>query len=584
MVALTGRAFAPGKPSAALTPLETGPTIRPKSTLNHILEGRGPNAPRISLPFSGVRMGVKTRRAVVALLVLAAGGMLSGPVSSAEKRLTRARQVGWARLQAHLGELRLGGADHLLVERRGRTDERGISHVRYQQTYKGLEVFEGEVIAHVDDRDDVELTSALRGNLRLDTRPRVASATAVAAAAHEAGLTGRFSAEPALQILPRGERSDYDRLVWHVRVTGRTYAEPVAQWDVFVDAKTGEVAWAFDSLQTTEAVGAGKTMYEGDVSVNTDFTSSTYSLRDLTRGGGNYTCDVNNRTDGFFRRATCTTFTRSVNVFGNNVKDSSDRATAGADAHYGLQLTWDYYKNAFGRNGIDNTGKKTYSRVHYGNSYENAFWSDSCYCMTYGDGKTTFYPLVSIDVAGHEMSHGVMSKEANLTYSGESGGLNESSSDIFGAMVEFSQPAGTPDAPDWWIGERIYRSNWSGSAYTQTKALRYMDDPAKDGASPACWSSGLGSLDVHYSSGPNNHMFYLLANGGTSKCNGQAVTGIGNAAAAAIWYRAIADYMTASTNYAGAKTACLNAATALYGTGSAEVAAVGAAYAAINVN
>ena len=83
-----------------------------------------------------------------------------------------------------------------------------------------------------------------------------------------------------------------------------------------------------------------------------------------------------------------------------------------------------------------------------------------------------------------------------------------------------------------------------------------MDDPAKDGRSPACWSSSLGSLDVHYSSGPNNHMFYLLAEGGTSKCNGQSVTGIGREKAGKIWYKAIADYMTASTGYAGARTAC----------------------------
>ena len=179
-------------------------------------------------------MGVKTRRAVVALLVLAAGDALRTR-SPRPRNASRGRgRSGGRACRRTSAELRLGGADHLLVERRGRTDERGISHVRYQQTYKGLEVFEGEVIAHVDDRDEVELTSALRGGLRLDTRPRVASATAVAAAAHEAGLTGRFSAQPALQILPRGERSDYDRLVWHVRVTGRTYAEPVAQWDVFV--------------------------------------------------------------------------------------------------------------------------------------------------------------------------------------------------------------------------------------------------------------------------------------------------------------------------------------------------------------
>ena len=105
--------------------------------------------------------------------------------------------------------------------------------------------------------------------------------------------------------------------------------------------------------------------------------------------------------------------------------------------------------------------------------------------MTYGDGATTFQPLVSVDVAGHEMSHGVMSTEANLTYSGESGGLNESNSDIFGTLVEAFVNAPN-DEPDYWIGERIYKSNWSGSTFTATKALRYMDDPKKDGASPAC--------------------------------------------------------------------------------------------------
>jgi zinc metalloprotease ZmpA len=179
------------------------------------------------------------------------------------------------------------------------------------------------------------------------------------------------------------------------------------------------------------------------------------------------------------------------------------------------------------------------------------------------------------------MSHGVMSTEANLTYAGESGGLNESSSDIFGTLVEHF--VNGSDAPDYWIGERIYRANYGGGAYTQSKALRYMDDPARDGRSPACWSPGIGGLNVHYSSGPNNHMFYLLANGGTSKCDGSVVSGIGDYKAGRIWYKAISDYMTASTNYAGARTAMLNAAAALYGVDSPEQYAVKTAYSAINV-
>jgi Zn-dependent metalloprotease len=222
--------------------------------------------------------------------------------------------------------------------------------------------------------------------------------------------------------------------------------------------------------------------------------------------------------------------------------------------------------------------------VHYGQSYENAFWSDACFCMTYGDGAATFYSLVSLDVAGHEMSHGVMSAEANLTYTGESGGLNESSSDIFGTMVEFFANSSL-DAPDYWIGERILRSNWSGPAantYDQLGALRYMDDPARDGVSSACWYPGIGFTNVHRSSGPNNHMFYLLAHGGTSRCNGQAVEGIGNDKAARIWYDAVTNRMTASTSYHAARTAVLAAAGSLYG--PAEQDAVAAAFSAINVD
>ncbi|MCB1567089.1 MAG: M4 family metallopeptidase, partial [Xanthomonadales bacterium] len=153
-------------------------------------------------------------------------------------------------------------------------------------------------------------------------------------------------------------------------------------------------------------------------------------------------------------------------------------------------------------------------------------------------------------------SHGVTSRTANLTYSGESGGLNEATSDIFGTMVEFYSN-NSSDSPDYLIGEAIYASNPSDS-----KALRWMYQPNKDGSSPNCYASNLGSLDVHYSSGVANHFFYLLAEGSGSKtfgpntvtsptCNGSSITGIGRSKAEAIWYRALTVYMTSNTNYAG---------------------------------
>jgi Zn-dependent metalloprotease len=153
-------------------------------------------------------------------------------------------------------------------------------------------------------------------------------------------------------------------------------------------------------------------------------------------------------------------------------------------------------------------------------------------------------------------------------------------------MVEFY--ANNPnDTPDYLIGEEFDLQSHVG--------FRRMDNPAADGASANCWSSRVGRLNVHYSSGVGNHFFYLLAMGSGARtlngvsynsptCNGSSVTGIGNAAAGAIWYRALTMYMTSSTNYKGARTASLNAARDLYGAGSANYNAVAAAWSAVNVS
>jgi len=311
---------------------------------------------------------------------------------------------------------------------------------------------------------------------------------------------------------------------------------------------------------------------------------------DTTRGGG-ATHNMSMLTTGMG-----TLFTGTTNVWGTGL--ISNAQTVAADAHYGIAMTWDYYKNKHSRSGIANDGVGAISRVHYGRNYQNAFWSDGCFCMTFGDGDNgaSILPLVALDVAGHEMSHGVTSRTAGLVYSGQSGGLNEATSDIFGTMVEYY--ANNPNDPgDYVIGEKLYPNN------TTMAGLRYMFKPSLDGASPDCYSSTIGNLDVHYSSGVANHFYYLLAEGavvptgfgaGTSAnltpaslvCNGNtSLAGIGRDKAGAIWYRALTTYMTSSTNYAGARTATLSAASDLYGgTGSAEYAAVAAAWSAVSVN
>jgi Zn-dependent metalloprotease len=206
--------------------------------------------------------------------------------------------------------------------------------------------------------------------------------------------------------------------------------------------------------------------------------------------------------------------------------------------------------------------------------------------MTYGDGNS-FNPLVSIDVAGHEMSHGVTSRTAGLIYSGESGGLNEGTSDIMGTNVEFFAN-NSSDPGDYLIGEKIYK--------TPGGFLRSMINPSADGVSADCWYSSVGALDVHYSSGVANHFYFLLAEGttngspsktcvagNTKKATGTgSVTGIGRTKAEKIWYRALTVYMTSGTNYAAARSATLTAAADLYGAGSPEANAVAAAWAAVN--
>ena len=207
--------------------------------------------------------------------------------------------------------------------------------------------------------------------------------------------------------------------------------------------------------------------------------------------------------------------------------------------------------------------------------------------MTYGDGDGVGYgPLVSLDVAGHEMTHGVTENTSGLEYSGESGGLNESTSDIFGTAVEF-YAANAEDQGDYLIGESFILDGGD--------PLRRMDNPSFDGNSVNCWSSSTGDLDVHYSSGVGNHFFYLLSEGSGTKtiggvehssttCDGSTIAGIGRDKAEQIWFRANSTYFTSTTDYAGARDATVKAASDLYGASSPEVAAVEATWTAVSVS
>ncbi|NUS76357.1 MAG: M4 family peptidase, partial [Streptomyces sp.] len=488
----------------------------------------------------------------------------------------RAALIESARSAAPRTAQRIGlGVQEKLVVKDVIKDADGTTHTRYERTYEGLPVLGGDLVVH-DKSGRTTVTKASPARLQVPSlRPAI---TAAGAATKALGVSkkdkvkgSRTERAPRLVVWAGAGKPV---LAWETLVEGVQKDGTPSELQVVTDAATGKELVAAEHVHT----GSGTGQYVGEVPVGTTLSGSTYQLVDPDRAGQR-TYDLNQGTSG-----TGTLFTDDNDVWGNGLP--GNRQTAGVDVAFGAAATWDYYKETYGRNGIRNDGVAAYSRAHYGNNYVNAFWQDACFCMTYGDGSGNTHPLTALDVAAHEMSHGVTAATAGLLYSGESGGLNEATSDIFAAAVEFYEnlPA---DPGDYLVGEKI-DINGDGTP------LRYMDKPSKDGASRDSWSSALGGIDVHYSSGPANHFFYLLSEGSGAKTvngvdydsptyDGRPVTGIGIQNAAAIWYRALTTYMTSTTDYAGARTATLSAAGDLFGAYSPTYLAVADAWAAINV-
>jgi Zn-dependent metalloprotease len=534
------------------------------------------------------------RTAGLAALAVAAATAAAVPMTAASTAqgataASRADVVpgALAALQRHPGAARSADGQAFVA---GTTvvDPDGSTHVRFDRTLDGLPVVGGDLVVHRDASGAWDgVSQTLPAPLTLGTTPSVARAVAqravLARSARTSAVRGDDRAEGSeLVVDATGAKP---RLAWEV-LTGGTQADGTpSRLATYVDARTGQVIRS--EQQVVNVDGQGQTLYSGTVPLQVSGSGSSYTLKDPTRGG-TYTTDMANSEDSILCQlfgmgcSAGTTFGSTTPTFGNG--STSDRASAGADAQYGSNVTWDYFAEVHGRDGIWDDGRGSFNRVHYGNGYVNAFWDGSK--MTYGDGDgVEFGPLVSLDVAGHEMSHGVTENSAGLTYSGESGGLNEATSDIFGTLVEFHAANGN-DPADYLIGEEFDLANHAG--------FRRMDRPSSDGSSLDCWSSGAKDVDVHYSSGIGNHFFYLLAEGSGSKtiggvahssttCDGSSVTGIGRDAAGSIWYRALTVYMTSGTTYAGARTATLKAAEDLYGTGSTQRAAVAAAWSAVSV-
>ncbi len=323
---------------------------------------------------------------------------------------------------------------------------------------------------------------------------------------------------------------------------------------IYIDAESGELVATNELICHIDVKGTAVTKFSGTHTIDVDSLSPTsFRLREGVRGKGIET--YNMKTGTVYGSAV--DFTDNDNYW-NNVNAAKDEVAT--DAHWGAERTYDYFFSEHSRNSFDNNGAKIYSFVHYGVKYDNAFWDGSV--MTYGDGSGATFkePLAALDVCGHEIAHAVTRYTANLTYSYESGALNEGFSDIFGQSIEeWSRPTQF----SWKIGEDI----------TAGAGIRDMSNPnafnhPKYYKGNLWYSGPLDNGGVHWNSGVLNYWYYILSVGGVGtneKGDNYNISGQGITNAGAIAYRTLSVYLTASSQFADARIFSIISAADLYG-------------------
>lgn len=411
-------------------------------------------------------------------------------------------------------------------------DGGGRRHQRYRQMSNGLDVIGGDLIVHTDAQGSIyAINGAARGNLpaslgQHDIGPK-AGLTFVEADARFAGMA---LSTPRLVYFITPEGATFK--TFEIVAEGTRAQTPVRD-KVYVDVDSGTVVGVHPQIQS----GLNRSAYSAN-----NGTSLPGTLRRSEGQAANADADVNAAYDG-----------------------TGD--------------TYNAYRNFWNRDSYDNAGALLKSTVHYSSNYCNAFWNGTQ--MVYGDGNVGqgCLPLArAIDVTAHELTHAVTENESGLIYSGESGGLNEAMSDIFGVFTQAWVDGGRTGvlavaADTWTIGEDVL-----------PPALRWMNDPAQDGASLDFWTTGAGNVDVHYSSGIANLAFYLLSQGGPHPRGKSTVvvTGIGMEKAIRLFYALNVNYLTSSSNFLAAANASMTAATDL-GFTVAERKSVADAWRAVGV-
>ncbi|WP_245667653.1 M4 family metallopeptidase [Actinomadura macra] len=431
---------------------------------------------------------------------------------------------------------------------------RGLQYVEYQRTYDGLPVHGGDFVVTTNSGGSVLSTSVNQTKeLKVGTKATITAAQAAKTSRAKVGKVD--TATTRLMVLAEGS----GRLVYETVVSGHQ-KQAETKLHVLVDAKTGKVVQTWDEVRDAKAAD-DKSHFHGTVDVATAATSMT----DSTRPG--HQCGGQNGS----------AFTGTDSAWGDG--SGTNLETACVDTLYAVQKEWDMLKEWLGRNGTNGNGRGFPSRV--GLNQVNAFWNGSY--TNFGHNQANNKQATSLDVVGHENGHAVFTNTPGGDSGGnEKGGMNESAGDIFGALVEhyLNEPANL-DPPDYLVGEEI---DLVGQG-----PIRNMYDPSAKG-DPNCYSSSIPNTEVHKAAGPQNHWFYLLAEGssptnGSPKsptCNNSTVAGIGIKKAGQIFMGGLNKKVSAWT-HARARTATIAAAVELFPSSAAECTAVKAAWAAVSV-
>ncbi|UHQ21287.1 M4 family metallopeptidase [Lysobacter sp. 5GHs7-4] len=436
-----------------------------------------------------------------------------------------------------------------------KTDRNGTRHYRYQQSHQGVPVFGEQLVVSEDANGNVrtlfgQMINGLDADLPSVT-PKLAKAQALSVG-KRAGLGNRQG------LL--GTRDEKTEQVIYVDDAGRAHLAYVVSYFadaakggsptrpfVIVDANSGRVLKQWDALAHANGTGPGGNQKTGQYEYGTNF-----GYLDVAQSGS--TCTMNNANVKTvnLNHGTSGSTAFSYTCPRNTVKTINGAYSPLNDAHYFGKVVYDMYGAYVG---VPPLTFQLTMRVHYSNSYQNAFWDGSA--MTFGDGGSTFYPLVSLDVSAHEVSHGFTEQNSNLTYSGQSGGINEAFSDMAGEAAEYYMNGSN----DFLVGAQIFKA--SG-------ALRYMANPPQDGSSIGHASNYTNGMDVHYSSGVYNKAFWKLA----------TTSGWDTQKAFKAFARANQLYWTASTNFIQGSCGVETAATDL----GYNVADVSAAFALVGVD